>query len=285
MRVLSYAKVNLWLRVARKRSDGFHDIETFFHTISLHDELDVRPSDEGIEVAMTPEIDNNLALAAARALAPERGVRIEIRKNIPLQAGLAGGSGNAAAVLIALRQLWDLDIASDELVEIAARLGSDVPFMLVGGTALGRGRGERLERIPDAPTLWFVLGISDRGLSTAAVYGAWRPEHSGGTELGVFRDVLIGGDPDDIAGAVRNDLQPAALSLRPELQDRISDMESAGALRAFVSGSGPTIVGIARRREDATSIADRVADAFDRVEVVRSHPPSPLGPESWRSGP
>lgn len=276
MRVLSFAKVNLWLRVVGKRADGFHEIETFFHTISLHDELSIVATNGGIEVVMHPRVENNLALAAARAIAPDRGVRIEIHKNIPLGAGLAGGSGNAAAVLTALRQLWDLDLDLDGLMRVAADLGSDVPFMVVGGTALGRGRGEALERIADAPSLWFVLGVSNRALSTSEVYGRWRPEHSQGTELGIFRDILIGGDPDGIAAAVRNDLQPAAIELRPELEERLRDMERAGALRAFVSGSGPTVVGVARSQEDAASIATRLNDAFDRVEVVRSHPPGGL---------
>lgn len=288
MRVLSFAKVNLWLRVVGKRDDGFHDIETFFHTISLHDEITLEPADE-LTIAMTssepwakrmPDADDNIAFKAARLLAERcdaAGARIEIRKNIPLGAGLAGGSGNAAAVLTALRQLWDVTIDHDELMEIAASLGSDVPFMLVGGTALGRGRGELLERVPNAPSLWFVLGIADRGLSTGEVYGRWRPEHSGTGDLGTFRDILVSGDPDDVAAAVRNDLEPAALELRPELGARLETMAAAGALRAFISGSGPTVVGLARSQEHAASVAARLSDTFDRVQIVRSHPPGFAG--------
>jgi 4-diphosphocytidyl-2-C-methyl-D-erythritol kinase len=274
MRVLSFAKVNLWLRVVGKRDDGFHELETFFHTVSLHDEIDIDPEHPELEVAMTPSVENNLALAAARLLHPDRGARIEIRKNIPIGAGLAGGSGNAAAVLVALHRAWGLDLDLEGLLEIAAELGSDVPFMVVGGTALGRGRGELLERIQDAPRLWFVLGISNQGSSTADVYARWRPEHRGiGTDLETFRDILIAGDPDDIAAAVRNDLQPAALELRPELAARIDSMRAAGALTAFISGSGPTVVGLARSSDQAGSIAAQLGEEFDRVEVVRSHPP------------
>ena len=284
MRVLSFAKVNLWLRVVGKREDGFHDIETFFHTISLHDELQLEPSDELSIVMNSPEPwaarmptqEDNIAFRAALLLAERTdapGARIEISKNIPLSAGLAGGSGNAAAVLTALRQLWDVAIDHDELMGIAASLGSDVPFMLVGGTALGRGRGDLLERVPDAPSLWFVLGIADRGLSTGEVYERWRPEHSGTGDLGIFRDILVSGDPDDVAAAVRNDLEPAALELRPELAAQLETMTTAGALKAFISGSGPTVVGLARSQEHAASVAARLSDTFDRVQVVRSHPP------------
>jgi 4-diphosphocytidyl-2-C-methyl-D-erythritol kinase len=270
----SYAKVNLWLRVMRKRADGFHEIETVFHSISLHDDLYIERSEQGTEVLMQPAIPDNLAERAARALLGDRtfGARVAIDKNIPLGAGLAGGSGNAAAVLRTLPIVCDLEVSADEAFGIAAGLGSDVPFMLAGGTVVGRGRGEELERLPSEPELSFVLGISNEPLSTAEVYARWAPSGDAGLDLDTFRDLLAGGDPAAIAGAIRNDLETAALHLRPELADRMSEVEAAGALRAFLSGSGPTIVGIARDEDDARRIAARLTDTFDRVEVVRSHP-------------
>jgi 4-diphosphocytidyl-2-C-methyl-D-erythritol kinase len=287
----SYAKVNLWLRVVGKRPDGFHDIETIFQTVSLFDELEFDAGHPSIEVSMSVPVEDNLAERAARALTRERnlGARVTIRKHIPVGAGLAGGSGNAAAVLRALDLLWELRTPGDELVDLAAGLGSDVPFLLEGGTKLGWGRGELLARLPYEPDLWFVLGISNEGLSTAEVYRRWDPLGPAGrvggapveteSNLGEFRDALASGDPDLIAARVRNDLQAAALDARPELADKLEGLIAVGALAAFVSGSGPTVVGIGRDEEHARTLAGSVEEHFDRVEVVSTHPRAvELGP-------
>ena len=273
--VRSYAKVNLWLRVAGRRADGFHDIETVFHTISLHDDLRIEAVDSTVEVAMSPHVEANLAERAARALASragsEAGARIDIRKSIPLGAGLAGGSGNAAAVLIALNELWGLQLSRGDLLTMAADLGSDVPFLLEGGTSLGLGRGERLVRLEQPPRMWFVLGISTTGLSTGAVYEAWR-QGSTGPSLDEFHAALEIGRVEEIAQLIRNDLEGPACELRPELADKKASMVTAGALGSFISGSGPTVVGIARDERHARSIATNIREGFDRTEVVHSHP-------------
>jgi 4-diphosphocytidyl-2-C-methyl-D-erythritol kinase len=273
VKLRSFAKINLWLRVAGKRTDGYHEIETVFHSVSLHDEVEVTVPNRGVEVLMDVDVDENLVERAAAELRGARdiGARIEIRKNIPIAAGLAGGSGNAAATLIALNRLWRLGLSEDELEAIGLRLGSDVPFQLRGGLALGKGRGERLTSLPvQHLALWFVLGISGKGLSTADVY---RERHgaSDGPSLDDLRFALDVGEPELIAPAIRNDLEVAALHLRPELADSMTKVEDAGALRAFVSGSGPTIVGIARGEDDARRIAARLIPVFDRVDVARSH--------------
>lgn len=273
MRARSYAKVNLWLRVVGKRDDGYHDIETIFHTVSLHDDLTLESAEE-ITVDMEPAVPINLAERAARALARgSRGARISIRKNIPLGAGLAGGSGNAAAVLLGLNRLWGLHLSDDELRSIASDLGSDVTYMLEGGTMLGLGRGERLTRLPQARLrLWFVLGMSEVGLSTTDVYRAWRPGAEDGSSRDDFRFALDTAAPELIAPAVRNDLEAPALDMRPELAEKKERLVTAGALAAFVSGSGPTLVGLARNEAHAIAVADEVRGSFDRVEVVRSQP-------------
>lgn len=275
MNARSYAKINLWLRVVGKRADGFHDIETVFHTVSLYDELTLEPSVDGILVEMEPTVDDNLAERAARTLSRDGsvGARIAIRKNIPLGAGLAGGSGNAAAVLLGLNRLWGAGLDDEALRAIATDLGSDVAFMLEGGTKLGMGRGEQLTGLPQAPSpLWFVLAMFDEGLATADVYGAWRPSEERGGSLDDFRAALDTGEPERIARAVRNDLEAPALDMRPGLADKKERLVAAGALGAFVSGSGPTLVGIARDEAHAVAVADAVRREFDRVEVVRSHP-------------
>lgn len=275
IRARSYSKINLWLRVVDRRTDGYHDIETVFHTVSLHDRLTIEGTSAALEITMEPHVEDNLVARAAAALrahsASDRGARIDIVKSIPLEAGLAGGSGNAAAVLLALDRLWSLHLPRPRLLEIALELGSDVPFMLEGGTMLGAGRGERLAPL-DPVRLWFVLGISNVGLATREVYGRWQPGSVGGSTLDDVRAALSGGGPGRISSVVRNDLEEPALYLRPQLADRKSRLIEAGAMGAFLSGSGPTIVGIARGEEHARGLSEAVRTVFDRVEVVRSYP-------------
>lgn len=285
MKARSYSKVNLWLHVQGLRADGFHDIETVFHTISLHDYLNISQSNAGVvtvEMSLPPlsrselpSPDDNLVSKAARVLAENAdsspGAYINVRKNIPLGAGLAGGSGNAAATLVALNDLWGLGFKRTQLIEIATELGSDVPFMVEGGTVVGRGRGEKLSRLPHSPSLWLVLGISSHELSTPEVYAGWREGGTGPT-LDEFRGALATGDPGLIAQQVRNDLEPSAFALRPDLVQAKASMCEAGAVGAFLSGSGPTIVGIARDEEHAHTVARDIDRVFDRVEVARSHP-------------
>lgn len=288
MKLRSYAKVNLWLRVAGKRDDGFHDIETMFHTVSLHDELSIEATRGETEIMMTPppgiareglpDWRDNITRKAVNVLhtfAPsttQPTARIRVRKDIPIAAGLAGGSGNAAAVLRALKQLWGEPISDEDVMTSAAILGSDVPFMLHGGTMIGRGRGEILEPLANPPSLWFVLGISHQPLSTAEVYGHWRPSEGPAPSLDEFRGALETREPTVIALALRNDLEAAACELRPELVPSKQALIAAGALGALVSGSGPTVFGIAIDEQHAQDIAEGVRGDFDRVEVVRSHP-------------
>ena len=294
MRGRAHAKVNLFLRVLGRRADGYHEIETVLHEVSLADELEVRSAPAGRvalhvrasaeAAAQLPPSEDNLVARAARALAercPGRGARIDLTKRIPVGAGLGGGSSDAAAALVALDELWGARLSRDALADLAARLGSDVPFFLVGGTARASGRGERIAALRAGAPLWLVLGISHRPLFTAAVYARWegRPSSPGPAPL---EAALAAGDPGELAAHLRNDLEPAALALRPELAAGKEAMMAAGALAALVSGSGPTVFGLARHEADAGAVAARVRDAFDRVEVVASAPGRGVAPAVLR---
>lgn len=285
IRLRTHAKINLFLRVVGRRPDGYHEIESIFHGVSLGDDLELRVVEgSDVEVEMhvahgptsaVPKRESNLAYLAARALAEKgatsTGIRIDINKKIPIGAGLGGGSGNAAGVLVALNELWKAGIGNDDLNLLGASVGSDVPYCLVGGTVLVTGRGESLTSLPSPSDLHFVLGISDEPLFTKDVYERW-------DELGVGSDsgsapmtlALGTGDPREVGQLLHNDLEPAAFSLRPELEELKKVISSAGALGTGLTGSGPTLFGIASDAEHARDMAAKIEDRFDHVEVARS---------------
>jgi 4-diphosphocytidyl-2-C-methyl-D-erythritol kinase len=283
IRVRTHAKLNLFLRVIGRRPDGYHEIESIFHGVSLADEIDIRRAEgDAVDVVMhggagSPleeiELETNLAYLAARSLI-ERGITstgllIEVNKNIPVGGGLGGGSSNAAGVLVALNELWGAGLGSEDLNAVGASVGSDVPYCLVGGTMLATARGEKLTSLPSPADLHVVLGISDRPLLTKDVYERW--DHLGaepGDGSASMTLALGAGDPVEVGQLLHNDLEPAAFSLRPELQASKDELLEAGALGAAVTGSGPTLFGIARDAEHAQEIAARVKGHFDRVEVA-----------------
>jgi 4-diphosphocytidyl-2-C-methyl-D-erythritol kinase len=286
------AKVNLQLSVGPRRDDGYHDLVTVFHSVSLFDEVTVRPADRasvrvtGQDASQVPAGRTNLAARAARALAAavkrrgQSGVQIEIRKRIPIAAGLAGGSADAAATLVACNELWKTGLTLAELSEIAAGLGSDVPFALLGGTAIGQGRGERLTAALAAGTYHWVLAFATGGLSTPDVYAACDrlrgaaavapPELSTG-----LMAALRSGDPAAIGPRLSNDLQPAAVSLRPDLRRALAAGEENGALGAVVSGSGPTCAFLAADAGRAGELAVALTGAGVCRGVVRVQGPAP----------
>lgn len=276
------AKVNLSLRVIGLRPDGYHDISTVFHAVSLTDEVRVARGGPGTgrvvtttgdRVESVPSGDANIAARAALALARAAGmddpdVTIDIAKAIPVAAGMAGGSADAAATLVALRALWGLAVTDEELTDIAASLGSDVPFSLLGGTAKGTGRGEVLTPVLTTAALHWVVALSDGELSTPEVYAEWdRLAESGhvvpsSEELdGPLLAALRHGDPREIAPHLVNDLEPAALSLRPSLRGVLDVGLELGALAGMVSGSGPTCVFLAGSHDAAINLAAELAGA------------------------
>ncbi|WP_367322550.1 4-(cytidine 5'-diphospho)-2-C-methyl-D-erythritol kinase [Streptomyces sp. HUAS ZL42] len=285
------AKVNVQLAVGAARPDGFHDLANVFLAVGLYDEVTVTPSPDGLRVTCAgPDADQvpldrtNLAARAAEALAGRYGrtpdVHIHIAKDIPVAGGMAGGSADGAGALVACDALWGTRASRDELLDICAELGSDVPFSLVGGAALGTGRGERLTALEVGGTFHWVFAMAGRGLSTPAVFrefdrlgeGLDIPEPVASREL---LDALAKGDPDALASAVSNDLQPAALSLFPELADTLAAGRTAGALAALVSGSGPTTAFLARDPEAAAKAAEALRDSGTCRTVRTASGPAP----------
>ncbi|KUN87858.1 4-diphosphocytidyl-2C-methyl-D-erythritol kinase [Streptomyces bungoensis] len=265
------AKVNVQLAVGAARPDGFHDLANVFLAVGLYDEVTVSPADElritceGPDAAQVPLDRTNLAARAALALAGRHGiepaVHLHIAKDIPVAGGMAGGSADGAGALLACDRLWGTGASQAELLDICAELGSDVPFSLLGGAALGVGRGERLTALEVGGTFHWVFAMAGRGLSTPAVFrefdrlaeGRDIPEPVASAEL---LRALAKGDADALAAAVSNDLQPAALSLFPELADTLDAGRGAGALATLVSGSGPTTAFLARDTESAEKVAE-----------------------------
>jgi 4-diphosphocytidyl-2-C-methyl-D-erythritol kinase len=268
------AKVNLHLAVGPLRADGFHDLTTVFHAVGLFDEVTVTRADalrvavEGDSAGDVPVDSSNLAAKAVLALAAAAGVppdvAIHIRKGIPVAGGCAGGSADAAAALVGCDVLWGLALGREELTEVAAELGSDVPFSLHGGTAMGTGRGERLTPVLGAGSYSWVLALAEGGLSTPQVYGELDRLRSTGPVLVVSdpADVLAAlrqGSADALGKALSNDLQPAAVSLKPELRKLLDAGADLGALGGVVSGSGPTVAFLARDDAHATALAAALA--------------------------
>ncbi|MEU9500394.1 4-(cytidine 5'-diphospho)-2-C-methyl-D-erythritol kinase [Streptomyces sp. NPDC048196] len=264
------AKVNVQLAVGAARPDGFHDLANVFLAVGLYDEVTATPADtlritaEGHDVDRIPLDRTNLAARAAELLAARYGrspdVHLHITKDIPVAGGMAGGSADAAGALLACDTLWSTGASRDELLDICAELGSDVPFSLVGGAALGRGRGELLTPLPVGGGFHWVFAVADGGLSTPAVYGEF-DRLTEGTDVPepeadpALLAALASGDATALAAALANDLQPAALSLRPSLSATLAAGTAAGALASLVSGSGPTTAFLVKDPESAQAVA------------------------------
>lgn len=284
------AKVNLYLGVGALRPDGYHELANVFQAVSLYDEV-IASAGPGLSVkvegefaAGVPTDSANLAVQAAALLAERTGadpaVRLSITKSIPVQAGLAGGSADAAATLLACDALWGTALGRDALVELAATLGADVPFALTGGTALGTQRGDRLTSVLARGTYHWVLAIADGGLSTAEVYGELDrqradrvlPEPSAPEAL---MSALRAGDPGALGRAIGNDLTAAALKLRPSLKRTLDAGRELGVLGALVSGSGPTCAFLCRSEDDAVRVAAALPAEGVCQSTRRVHGPVP----------
>lgn len=271
MRVRVPAKVNLLLGVGDARPDGYHELRTVFHAVDLCDEVTATPSDDlrltvsGADVAGVPTDGGNLAWQAAELLAQSAGtaprVHLHVHKTIPVAGGMAGGSADAAAALLACARLWDLDASVTELMPLAGRLGSDVAFTLLGGTALGTSRGEVLTPVPTAVPLHWVFALADHGLSTAASYRGLDAARAAGTAPARIEgperliDALAAGDLDRIAAHLGNDLEPVALAMAPRLRATLDAGRRHGALGGLVSGSGPTCAFLCRDAAAAAELA------------------------------
>lgn len=270
------SKVNLHLGVGDLRPDGYHDLTTVFQALSLSDDVEIAPASSlavrvsGEGAADVPIDRTNLVWQAAVRLAHQAGraplVEFAIAKGIPVAGGMAGGSADGAAALVGLNELWDLGLTRDELATVGAELGSDVPFALHGGTALGTGRGERLLPVLSRNSFHWVLALAKGGLSTPAVFAELDRLRANGTpprlgEPQQLMQALAFGDPKQLAPLLGNDLQAAALSLKPELRRTLRAGVNAGALAGLVSGSGPTCAFLCEGEESAVAVAAELAGA------------------------
>jgi len=310
-RVRVPSKINLFLAVRGVRPDGYHELVSVMQTVTLYDAVKacldadpaaVHPSTRrfmGLDFTVegpdgVPRDGDNLAVRAARLLMDTAGVgtsgdnggtepitRLHLSKRIPVAAGMAGGSADAAAALVALNHLWEADLDREQLRRLAAELGADVPFCVVGGTALATGTGTALAQVLTRGTYHWVVGISDDPLSTADVYRTYdevaQPSHA---EPDLVLQALRTGDAEALGAALYNDLEVAALHLRPELGDRRQALRDAGALGAVVAGSGPTLLALADSAQHAAELRAAVAPLFDRTEIALS----PAGGPELRPG-
>jgi len=276
--VRAAAKINLHLGVGRAREDGFHPLDTVYQAISLHDDVTVAEADEdGLSVVGASHLDlggvpadgSNIALRALAEVSCGSRHHVRISKEIPVAGGMAGGSADGAAALLAHDRLHDLRQPDDLLLAQAARLGSDVPFSLVGGTARGRGRGEVVEPIVDQGTWWWVVVPAAVGLSTPEVYRHFDRLHPDApaqpAEPTELLAALASGEPVRLARALHNDLQEPAIDLRPELGDLIALGEAEGALRGMVSGSGPTCVFLCDSQVGSIEVVTALSASYDVV--------------------
>ena len=275
----AYAKLNVSLRVIGARDDGFHEIESLVLPVSLYDLVTVHSSDRltlsvsGETAAPVPADETNLALVAARALAEtldhEPTGAISIDKRIPVAAGLGGGSADAAATLLALRELWDVEIDDETMVAVAASVGSDVPALLSGSAMMMTGRGERIEPLPAAPTWWTVLPFAFP-IGVADAYAWWDVDGITGPEPEGLPEAVASGAPESLATVLSNDLQAPVVARHPEIGEAIDALVAAGAVAAQMSGSGPTVVALAWNEAHAERLVDAVQGA-----VVVTGPPEP----------
>ncbi len=287
--VRSAAKINLHLGVGRAREDGFHPLDTVYQAIGIHDDLTLvgaadltlrtRVADH-IDPASVPEGADNIVLRAARLLAEHAGRRatgaFEVLKDIPVAGGMAGGSADAAAALVACDRAWDLRTPDAVLLALAADLGSDIPFSLLGGTARGVGRGEVVQPVDDRASWWWVAVPAAEGLSTPAVYRHFDTLRPDAPETPASAEPLLAalatGEPVRLARALHNDLQEPAIDLRPELGALITLGEAEGALRGLVSGSGPTVVFLCESADGARASALGLAGAGHDVVLTATGP-------------
>jgi 4-diphosphocytidyl-2-C-methyl-D-erythritol kinase len=284
-------KLNLFFEVGDVQDDGYHEVASAYQAVSLYEDVWAEPAADftvsisgSVDVSGVPADDRNLALRAARLVAQKighsGGVHLDIVKHVPVAGGMGGGSADAAAALVACDALWGADLGTAQLHQLAARLGADVPFSLMGGTAIGTGRGDQLSPALAKGRFDWVVVPSDAGLSTPEVYAhldalRTRPDIVSDPRAPVVDPAVLqalrAGDPVALAERARNDLQAAALSLRPELREVLELGEEAGALAGIVSGSGPTLAFLAGDPESALEL--QVVLSAAGYEALHVHGP------------
>src|SRR5687768_13356457 len=294
--VRAHAKINLDLRVLGTRPDGFHELRTVFQAISLHDLTTCipRPGPLAIECASpgVPLDSTNLVWRAAQALwralrrsGDVRDVVIHLDKRIPLQAGLGGGSADAAATLVALARTWRIAVKPAQLTDVAATLGADVPFFLAGGTALGLGRGDEIYPLADLPRHWVVLLVPGFGVSTSDAYGWYDGERALARGPSAREPQHVPGPWPSRAAQMINDLEAPIARHHPEIDQMKAALRRAGAVAAAMSGSGSAVFGLFQKQRDAVLAVERLSgsgwgvlltESLGRVDYARRSRAIPL---------
>lgn len=274
------AKINLTLDIKGKRPDGYHELETMMHQITLVDRIGFRRGGQGIRLNTdSPDIpadEQNLAYKAARLLFEkfnlQEGIQIFIEKNIPVGAGLAGGSTDAAAVLTGINRLFDLGLEEKQLLELGGGLGSDVPFCLLGGTALGRGRGEILTPIKNGPKLTIVLVKPDFQISTSEVYSDFRMDRvKKFPDNEAFISAWQSCDIISVSRQLNNVLESVSIQWHPRIADIKEQLCELGALNALMSGSGPSVFGIFTRYEIARQAWAHIKQQYPQTYLLSTY--------------
>lgn len=273
------AKINLTLDTLYKRDDGYHEVEMIMTTIDLSDRLSFENRNDSrivlkVDETFIPSDDRNLAYRAALLMKEtyqiKQGVTITLEKNIPVAAGLAGGSSDAAATMRGMNRLFELNRSLDELSELSAAIGSDVPFCVYGTTALCKGRGEILEILPKTPSAWVIVAKPQAGLSTPEIYGGLDLSQPFPVHTEQCLKAIEENDYDALCKSLSNRLEPVSMQLQPEIAKIKTNMLNNGADGALMSGSGPTVYGFAQRERQARHIFNAVSGCCNDVYLVRT---------------
>ena len=272
------AKINLTLDVLYKRPDHYHEVEMVMTTVDLADRIGLEPRGDGLIKIISadrfvPDDERNFAYQAAKLLKDtygiEEGVSIKIEKEIPIAAGLAGGSSDAAATLRGLNEMWSLNLTMDELAVLGAKIGSDVSFCVHGGTALATGRGEKITELPAPPACWVVLAKPKIGVSTADVYGGLKLEGIRHPNTKQMIEAIQKQDYELVCQSVGNVLETVTFTLHPEVVTIKEQMQRFGADAVLMSGSGPTVFGLVDSESRAARIYNGLRGFCEEVYVVR----------------
>jgi 4-diphosphocytidyl-2-C-methyl-D-erythritol kinase len=276
LKIKAYAKINLILDVLKKRPDGYHEVAMIMQAISLHDLITIKP---GVGITITtndplvPQDQRNLAYKAAELIIKRypqiTGIEIIIEKNIPMAAGLAGGSADAAAVILGMNKFFKLNMNKEELHEIGANIGSDVPFCISGITALAKGRGEVIEEVPLCPKLWVVLVNPPFGVKTAQVYKNLNlSEVVLHPDLDKYIAALKNKNISYLLNNVQNVLEYSTLRLYPQVREIKELLTSQGAVNSLMSGSGPTVFSLFTSQSEAQAFANKLKEEIDHRVIV-----------------
>lgn len=272
------AKINLTLDTLYKREDGYHEVEMIMTTIDLNDRLTFECRDDGeiiidVEHNFVPSDHRNLAYKAAKLMQDryniEKGVKISLEKSIPISAGLAGGSSDAAATFRGLNELWGINESLETLSELASEIGSDISFCIYGKTALCQGRGEEITHLPKPPSAWVVIAKPDIGVSTPEIYGALDLENKEEVQTQACLKAIENNDYATMCQSLGNSLEKVTMQLYPEVEKLKNTMSNTGVDAALMSGSGPTIYGFVQKERQAKQVYNALMGCCNDVYIAR----------------